>query len=637
MGMSRVSRGVPVALRESPVMMFRTHFIECEDASAVTRHKNNSGANGEAARNSELLFVRQTLIPPYAAPPGPPLPSTGPGPSFVLARAAKPSRSQSDAANREAVSGVRLAQQGQHTQAIACFKESLRLDPTAVTTHHDLGRACLEAGRIDEAVEAFGHAVQLAPRLVSAHEHLAIALEAIGRREDAFREYWETVRLDANRPQAQFRLGQYYLARAQRADALACFRAAAAATVGTPYEKVCQAYIAVATGDRVTAETLLRETIADYSDCGEAHLVLGELLAQAGESAEAAACFERAVAIAPAHLGAWQHFAANKQFTAADQPLIERIQADLERPGLTPAQARALHFALGKAHDDLAEYPTAMEHFEAANRIRAQSDPWDRAELIGTIDRLIAATPPGFLENASQAASADETPLLIIGMPRSGTTLVEQILSSHPDVAAGDELSFWPEQREAALGALAGPRNEPALRQFGEQYLAVLRSISAKAPRVTDKMPFNFIVLGLIRLLFPRATVVHCRRQPVDTCLSIFMTDFEGSISFASERRNLVEYYRQYERLMSHWRRVLPPERFVEVDYEELVAEPEPVTRRLIEGCGLAWHDACLSPHLNPSPIQTASVWQARQPIQKGSVARWRHYEPWLGALRELL
>jgi hypothetical protein len=154
---------------------------------------------------------------------------------------------------------------------------------------------------------------------------------------------------------------------------------------------------------------------------------------------------------------------------------------------------------------------------------------------------------------------------------------------------------------------------------------------------VTDKMPFNFGLLGVIRQVFPRAAIVHCRRHPIDTCLSIFATDFEATIDFAADRGSLVFFYDQYQRLMAHWRAVLPAERFIEIDYEALVADPEPLTRRLVAACGLAWDDACLAPQRNQRRIATASVWQARQPIYRTSVERWRRYEPWIGELRQLL
>jgi hypothetical protein len=268
--------------------------------------------------------------------------------------------------------------------------------------------------------------------------------------------------------------------------------------------------------------------------------------------------------------------------------------------------------------------------------------------------------------------------VLIIGMPRSGTTLVEQILSSHPSVAAGGELSFWSERvrqwlaRSAETGGPAGPAlsaeqirppypslaagrdvgvrdggssdwlptrfgqvEADALAQAAEDYLAALRAIGPDALRVTDKAPTNFERLGPILLAVPKARVIHCRRHPVDTCLSIFFTSLKSRLAW--NRGDLVFQYRQYERLMEHWRSALPANRFTEVEYATLIADREAETRRLVAFCGLEWNNACLAPERNARVVTTASVWQARQPVYKTSLQRWRRYEPWLGELRELL
>ena len=175
-----------------------------------------------------------------------------------------------------------------------------------------------------------------------------------------------------------------------------------------------------------------------------------------------------------------------------------------------------------------------------------------------------------------------------------------------------------------------------ATRRVADDFLATLRAFGAGAKKITDKMPDNFLLLGLIHRVFPNATLIHCRRHPIDTALSILATDFNSPLEYASEPGDLVFFYRQYERMMAHWRKVLPSDRLIEVDYEALVADPEPQTRRLIAACGLEWNDACLAPHRNTRKVETASVWQVRQPIYRTSVERWRRYEPWLGELREL-
>jgi tetratricopeptide (TPR) repeat protein len=550
---------------------------------------------------------------------------------------ARPSRSRARAAQQQGALGTRFAQQRQYPQAIAAFRRAIELDPAMAEVHHNLGYVCLQTGQLEDAAASFSEAVRLKPDLASAQHYLAMALDHLGRGADALRAYEATLRLEPRHQAAQFRFAQLCLATDRRDDAEAAFRAAAAAETDPLMGRVAAAYAAHVAGDDAAAQALLHAVIADAPGYSTAHMVLGDILARSGALAEAAASLERGISLDPREVAAWQRFATNWKFTAADEPRIGRIRACLERSDLTALQRRAVHFALGKAHDDLGDYAEAMRHFDAANSIRAAAAPLDRAALARRIGRIIDATPAGFLDRRPDLGVEDATPILIVGMPRSGTTLVEQILSSHPQVVAGGELRFWGDKAAAGVTVFGASAVPETVRRLAGEYLAVLRRFSAEAARVTDKMPFNFESLGLIRQVVPRATIVHCRRHPIDTCLSIFTTDFDWNLEFAGDRSSLVFYYRQYERLMAHWREVLPRDRFIELDYEALVAEPEPWTRQLIAACGLEWDDACLAPHRNPGRISTVSLWQARQPIYRTSVARWRRYEPWLGALRELL
>jgi hypothetical protein len=228
-------------------------------------------------------------------------------------------------------------------------------------------------------------------------------------------------------------------------------------------------------------------------------------------------------------------------------------------------------------------------------------------------------------------------PVLIIGMPRSGTTLVEQIISMHPDVAGGGELNFWNERGTSWQSAGAAGLHAPFFAKAALDYLRTLHDLAPKAARVTDKMPFNFLWAGLIHVTLPHATIIHCRRAPVDTALSIHQTHFHPGMPFPTGGVELVEYFRTYQRLINHWQNVLPADRFIQVDYEELTHEPEPVIRRMIAACRLDWDDACLRPESNLRTVKTPSKWQARQPIHASSVARWRRYERFLGPLAELI
>jgi tetratricopeptide (TPR) repeat protein len=554
--------------------------------------------------------------------------------AFASRSVVNPTDAHVQAARQHAALGIQLARDGRLEMAIERLREAASLDPSVALVQHDLGLACLMAERLEEAVSALYRAVALAPDLTSAHGNLAVALESLGREREALAAWESVVRLEPARHEVHAQIGQIHLANKRMAQAEAAFRAAAANATGSQAARIYQARAAKSADRPAVAEALLRQVIADDPACAEAHALLGRILAESGRTGEAAASYERCISFDPAMAGAWYPFAILKKFTRGDQALIDRISGCLQRPDIKAPQRQAIHFALGKAYDDLGDYAAAMHHRDAANRIRGAGRRLDRTKLDRRTSRTIAATPAGYLARRPDPGSDDETPILIVGMPRSGTTLVEQILSSHPDVAAGGELGFWGKQNVTGPGPDPGPE---VVRRLANDYLDVLRGISPDAVRVTDKMPFNFAHLGLIRQVFPRATIVHCRRNPVDTCLSIFGTDFTTPYEFASDRGDLVFFYRQYQRLMAHWREVLPADRLIEIDYETLVADPEPVSRRLIADCGLEWDDACGAPHQNPRPIVTASLWQARQPVYRTSVERWRHYEPWLGELRSLL
>jgi hypothetical protein len=279
-----------------------------------------------------------------------------------------------------------------------------------------------------------------------------------------------------------------------------------------------------------------------------------------------------------------------------------------------------------------------MGHFAAANQIRAAMAPYNRDLLVNSIDTFTRLFPGGESRFDPAVGVDDTRPVFILGLPRSGTTLAEQILSSHPAVAAGGELGFWGTYGAWALSPGADPFAPRAIQEMAERYQAELRRISPDALRVTNKNPFNFHFIGLIRLVFPRAFIIHCRRHAVDNCLSMYMSYFAApDNNFMGDREELVFYYHQYTRLMQHWREVLPPERFLELDYEAVVADPEAQTRRLVGFCDLEWNDACLRPERNRRAVSTASSWQVRQPVYRSSVERWRNYEPWLGPLASLL
>jgi tetratricopeptide (TPR) repeat protein len=555
-------------------------------------------------------------------------------------------RSPNPAAPQQVAPLLALATQflraGRPADAIAPLREAALLEPFNAVIQHDLGLACLEVGRIADAIAALQQAVASNPRYTDAYFRLGIALEKLGNTGGAIAAYDRATKLLPSLTEAWFRAGALVYTLGHRDQAIGCFRRAAVTGGRTSFGRLGQARALLIEDRNQEAEQVLRETLVADARNAMAYELLGSLLSELGRFDEARACFERAIAIAPLLAGSYYDLVRCRPVTSHDDGLLQEMQAALATPGLEAAQRLRVHLALGKAAEDLGDYGSAMQHFDAADAVRRGFVSFDSAAFDIEIDRLIARCTPEWIARAPELGSSDATPVLIIGMPRSGTTLVEQIVSSHPEVGAGDELHFWIQRGTAWHGSGASETKKPFvvpefLAKAVADYLGVLRAIAPTAARVTDKMPFNFLWAGLIHVAFPRATIIHCRRAAVDTALSIHQTHFLPSLAFPTGGAELVAYFRSYQRLIDHWRSVLPADRFIEVDYEDLTRAPEPIIRRIIAACGLAWHDACLRPESNPRAVKTPSKWQTRQPIYRTSVARWRRYEPWLGPLRALV
>jgi hypothetical protein len=276
-----------------------------------------------------------------------------------------------------------------------------------------------------------------------------------------------------------------------------------------------------------------------------------------------------------------------------------------------------------------------MQRFDAAADMRARVWPVDVSAFERRVDKIIQIFSAEFIESKRSIGNPDPTPVLIFGMPRSGTTLCEQIVSSHPVAYGADELPYWDQQGLLTEGAALYLDNQFIVRAATD-YLRLVREMGGDAARIVDKNPFNFQWAGLIHVALPRAALIHCRRSPIDTALSIHQTFFSPRIGFPTGGEALVRYSRTYERLMDHWRRVLPSNRFLEVQYESLTAAPAETSKQMIAHLDLPWDDRCLQPELNARRVRTPSRWQVRQPIYRTAVGRWRLYEPHLGPLAAL-
>jgi tetratricopeptide (TPR) repeat protein len=527
---------------------------------------------------------------------------------------------------------------GRPAQAILALQEAARIAPGATAIHHDLGFLCLQAGRLPETIAALRSALTLDPCFAQASLCLGIALQGQGDTAGALAAYRQAASLQPALTAAHVCLGALLESLGEHTLAIASFRSGAASGPASVWGRLSNARALVAENRDIEAESVLCEFVSFHPGNAMGHEMLAMVFANGGRFEQARECYQRAIDAAPQLAGSYYDLARCRRITRDDEALLSRMRSALVAPGLTADARLRVHLALGKALDDLGEPAAAMQHFDAADALRSDLVRFDAAAFEARVERLIAHFTPDLVARASDIGSGDATAVLIMGLPRSGTTLVEQILSSHPQVHGGGELPFWTARGarwEEAVMDGAQPASD--FVTLGAEYLSLLHELARQAMRVTDKMPLNVLWAGLIHLVLPRATLIYCRRASIDIAVSIHRTYFNPHASFPTGGQELVAAIRAVERLAAHWREVLPADRFIEVGYEQLVRDPEPAIRRLIAACGLRWDETCLRPEHNPRVIKTPSKWQARQPINRDAIESWRRYEPWLGPLAALI
>jgi len=360
-------------------------------------------------------------------------------------------------------------------------------------------------------------------------------------------------------------------------------------------------------------------------------------LSQKGRFEQAETVFKRAIAINPKSPTVLSELANLRKMTLADTEWM--IAAEELVKFALPRDEVQLRFAMGKYCDDIKDYDRAFSNYLRANQLsKAITDnPFLSERWTRTVDRLIQINSRSRASQVLAGSSASQRPVFIVGMPRSGTSLVEQIIASHPAVFGAGELLFW--RNIASLKstpAFESLLSESLLSGLAEEYLGHLASLNNTAIRVVDKMPDNFICVGLIHAVFPNAKFIHTQRNPIDTCLSIYFQNFSSAYKYQTDLPNLAHYYREYHRLMAHWHAILPGGTVLELRYEDLLADQEGLSRRTIEFIGLDWDERCLNYQDTERRVATASKWQVRQKIYKTSVERWRNYEKFIGPLMEL-
>jgi len=509
--------------------------------------------------------------------------------------------------------GNLLRDEGKPLEAEMQLRRAIALNPNYVEAHYNLAITLAAQGRLDEAAAQYRHALTLAPNFANARNNLGILLQQQGKPDEAAVQFRQVIECDPKDARAHYNLGNLLRAKA----------------------------------DYTAAIEHYKRSLATQPESADAWNNLGAALAERGDIEAAREAYQKAVAADPTRAAYHRNLANSKRFEPGDLQLsvMEQLAAN---PAPVPEQERVdLQFALGKAYADLKQHERSFRHLLAGNALKRAQAGYDEAEAIGYMQRIRTIFDAELLRAKAGHGEAASTPVFIVGMPRSGTTLIEQIIASHPKAFGAGELFDLDNIVQSLAGLNGGALRFPEvvavmsgeqLREVGARYLAAIRAVAPTAERVADKMPWNFHFPGLIHLALPNARIIHARRDPVDTCLSCFSILFDGDGNrYTYDLGELGRFYRSYESLMAHWRAVLPPGVMIEVQYEDVVAGLEEQARRIIAHCGLDWHDACLAFHETRRPVRTSSVAQVRQPIYQSSVGRWWPYREHLRPLLDEL
>jgi tetratricopeptide (TPR) repeat protein len=356
-----------------------------------------------------------------------------------------------------------------------------------------------------------------------------------------------------------------------------------------------------------------------------------------GRFSEAQTLIRQVLEKNPKMAGAWAFFATLKKMTPADSDWL-RNATELAAGGVTPLEEADLRFAIGKYFDDIGEFDKAFRSFETANAIlKSFASKYDRKGRDEFVDKLIHVYSKDVIAGIGAGASPSMKPVFVLGMPRSGTSLTEQILASHSSIKGAGELHFWSGVTRQRLAEVrAGLLDLPTRKKLAEDYLQLLEKRTGDALRITDKTTSNADCIGIIHSVFPGARFIYMERDPIDTCLSCYFQHFVAAMSFSMDLSDLAHYYRSHRKLVQHWQSVLPPDKVLVVRYEDLVRDQETWTRKMLDFLGLEWDEKCLSFHENERPVATASTWQVRQKLYTDSVGRWQAYQKYIGPLKPL-
>jgi len=530
--------------------------------------------------------------------------------------------------------GQLLLAEGALDDALGAAERAAALAPEDPRAWSDLGRVHAARETLAEAVRCFRKAVGLDARYADGWHNLGAGLKRLGRTEQAFEALKKALDVEPTRANSWLALGDLLSDAGQAEDALGCFERAVKYDSGEHDARNRLARELAGLGQVARAEALLREATAREPRNVETWLALADILEIGGKADDAVACYDKALALAPTHPVALGRALSLLPRDADLAGLSHRAAERIDAPDI-PDEGRALiNYGLAKHHERRGAYAEAADAGQRANAARRRAaGELDRDALTSRVDGIVTAYTPEFFAERRRFGVGTHQPVFIVGLPRSGTTLVEQMLSAHPLLHGAGEL---PDLARLAMQHRAKPGEAPwraalaldpgSSLAASHTYLEALRRTAPAEPlRISDKSPLNFFHLAFAALLFPNARVIHCTRDLRDNALSVWMENFSPDQQWSTDFSDLAFYAGQYRRLMAHWREALPLP-ILEVAYEDTVADVEGQARRLLDFLGVPWDDRCLDFHNTGRAVQTPSRWQVREPIYTRSVGRWRRY-----------
>src|SRR5579862_8414499 len=496
--------------------------------------------------------------------------------------------------------------------------------------------ADLAAGRYEEATHPLRALIKLAPRNAGALNNLGVALCHLGQFREAEPYLRSAIDIQPNNAETHVNLALVLRARGQMIAAENSLRKAVKLRPDSVTARVSLGSVLLSHARPSEARVQFEKALKLVPNQSDALLGMGQVAQFEGRFEEAEALFKQALALNPRSAAAVSGLMGLRKMTRSDAAWLKSAE-EILAGGVGPIEETNLRFAIGKYCDDVGDFEPAFRSYQRGNEIlKANAEDYDHEGHERFVNDLMRVYTREMIAQIGPGASPSSKPVLVVGMPRSGTSLIEQIVASHPAVRGAGELNFWTaamKQHEAA--ARQRPLDEPLRQKLANSYLQALTSHGGDALRVVDKAPVNSDFLGMIHSVFPQARIIYVQRNPIDTCLSCYFQQFSSALRFTMDLTDLAHYYRQHHRLMQHWRAVLPPGALLDVPYEQLVAHQEEWTRKILEFLGLEWDERCLNFHNTNRTVATASAWQVRQKIYRGSIERWRNYEKFIGPLKD--